>query len=204
MTSEAGTRAAHKLATRRAIQDAADRLFEDKGYAATTIREIAAAAKVTERTFFRYFAGKEALLVEDIEAWLPTFGLLIRQRPPGERPLQAVEEATLQMAGENRGAMRTNPAWLFLHGPPVSGLGKSAPRLLLRFEEEVAQALLDRQRSNGSADTEQEFTCQVVARCAVAALRSAGIRDWQLRQTDQPGHAPADLIRQAFSLAREM
>lgn len=199
MTGEIGTRAAHKIATRRAIQDAADQLFEENGYAGTTIRQIADAAGVTERTFFRYFAGKEALLVEDIEAWLPTFGARILQRPASEAPLQAVEETVLQLIADNQGSVRTHLAWLFLHGPPVTGLGKTAPRLLLRFEDVIAEAL--RQRS-GSTDPAQEFAGQVTARIAVAALRSAGLRDWQLREPDRSGPAPVDLIRQAFAVVR--
>ena len=44
-----------------AILEAATRLFGEKGYEATRTAEIAAAAKVTERTLFRYFPSKEKL-----------------------------------------------------------------------------------------------------------------------------------------------
>jgi AcrR family transcriptional regulator len=44
-----------------AILQAATRLFGEKGYEATRTADIAAAAKVTERTLFRYFASKEKL-----------------------------------------------------------------------------------------------------------------------------------------------
>ncbi|ANI38178.1 TetR family transcriptional regulator [Mycolicibacterium vaccae 95051] len=40
-------------------------MFETKGYANTTIEQIAAAAEVSPRTFYRYFGVKEALLVSD-------------------------------------------------------------------------------------------------------------------------------------------
>ena len=60
-----GRREAHKQATRQALQQAADRLFAEHGYGATTVRDIAEAAGVTERTFFRYFTGKEELIIED-------------------------------------------------------------------------------------------------------------------------------------------
>ena len=37
-------------------------LFEDRGYAETTVADIARAAGLTKRTFFRYFADKREVL----------------------------------------------------------------------------------------------------------------------------------------------
>ena len=174
VTSEIGKREAHKIATRQAIQNAADALFAARGYAETTVRDIADAAGVTERTFFRYFTGKESLLVKDVEAWLPVLGDEIRARPADEAPLDAVERAFRTMWQRVLDGDRLNLTWLFHDGPPGPKLEKSAPGLLLRFETTVADALTDR---SGAAD---DFASQVLARCAVAALRSAGIRSWQL------------------------
>src|SRR3954467_12876136 len=44
-----------------AILQAATRLFSDKGLRGTRTADIAAAAKVTERTLFRYFPSKDEL-----------------------------------------------------------------------------------------------------------------------------------------------
>jgi AcrR family transcriptional regulator len=201
MTTDVGKREAHKIETRRAIQQAADDLFASRGYAETTVRDIADAAGVTERTFFRYFPGKQALLIKDIEAWLPVLGDAIRQRPPSEGPLDAIEHTFLALL-DHLSSSSVNLSWLFHDGPPGPSLEKSAPGLLLRFERVIADALADR------SDSDDEFTHQVTARCAVAALRSAGIRQWQLRvdepQDAQPTGPDVSLLTRAFATLRNM
>ena len=55
-----------KSATTRArLQREALRLFTDRGYDETTVADIAAAAGVTQMTFFRYFPAKELVVVDD-------------------------------------------------------------------------------------------------------------------------------------------
>ncbi len=80
--------------TRRELAKAASRLFASKGYEETTIEEIAAAAEVSPRTFYRYFAHKEGVVVA-----LAQFGFddvigELRMRPAQE-PLQHALAAAL-------------------------------------------------------------------------------------------------------------
>ncbi|MET0899941.1 MAG: TetR family transcriptional regulator [Mycobacterium sp.] len=52
-------RTRRRLATEQDLHEAALTLMADRGFAATTVDEIVAAAGVSQRTFFRYFATKE-------------------------------------------------------------------------------------------------------------------------------------------------
>ena len=96
-----GLRERKKIKTREAIRREALRLFETKGYAGTTVEQIAQAADVSPSTFFRYFSNKAALLIPDqlmepiIEAFL--------KAPPELSPVaayrSAVEQTFNNMAG---------------------------------------------------------------------------------------------------------
>jgi AcrR family transcriptional regulator len=59
-----------KLRTRRALADAALRLFAERGFEATTLEELADAAEVSKSTFSRTFPAKEAAGIEaEAELW---------------------------------------------------------------------------------------------------------------------------------------
>lgn len=92
MTSSlpAGLRERKKAKTRAAIRDHAMRLFEEQGYAATTVDQIAEAAEVSQSTFFRYFPSKEdVILIDDYD---PMIVDAIKAQPPGTSPVRALLE----------------------------------------------------------------------------------------------------------------
>src|SRR5690349_2475721 len=77
----AGRRDRKKNETRRALRDAAHRLFAEKGFSRTTIDDITEAADVSRRTFFRYYDSKDDLLRTDIADLLPVMLAALRARP---------------------------------------------------------------------------------------------------------------------------
>jgi AcrR family transcriptional regulator len=73
-------------------------LFETKGFAQTTVAEVAAAATQSPRTFFRYFGSKEDVLFDDIEEHLALLRTEITANlAAGEAPWPAVTQALRQL-----------------------------------------------------------------------------------------------------------
>jgi len=87
----AGLRERKKARTRAAIRDQALRLFRKQGYPATTVEQIAEAAEVSPATFYRYFATKEDVILQD-DLDVITLAALEAQ-PPGLPPIAAVRAA---------------------------------------------------------------------------------------------------------------
>ncbi len=84
---------------RERLQKAAMDLFRARGYAATTVQEIAEHAGLTERTFFRHFTDKREVLFAGAEV----FGQIVEKglagAPKTAGPLEAIEIA-LAASGE--------------------------------------------------------------------------------------------------------
>jgi AcrR family transcriptional regulator len=60
--SESGLRERKKERTRQTIVEVALKLFAERGYAETTLAEIADAAEISQSTFFNYFPSKDAVV----------------------------------------------------------------------------------------------------------------------------------------------
>ena len=120
-----GLRARKKAETRRSIQEHALRLFLEKGYDATTVEEIAAAAGVSHMTFFRYFPNKHAVVEND--DYDPMIAELIRNRPAGEDPLTAIRR-NRSRAGNKKATLRPPTSGLRLLSEGVQGAESKAVR----------------------------------------------------------------------------
>lgn len=94
-----GLRERKKVRTRNDIVESATRLFLDRGFDATTMDEIAAAAEVSRSTLFRYFGTKESLVFPHQEERLGMFRRLLSEGCDGESPFATVERAIIELAG---------------------------------------------------------------------------------------------------------
>lgn len=80
-----------KARTRQRLQEEALRLFIERGYEATTVEQIAAAAGVSHMTFFRYFPTKEDVVLSD--SYDPLLVAAIQARPRSEHPVTRIHTA---------------------------------------------------------------------------------------------------------------
>ncbi|MGQ4599830.1 TetR family transcriptional regulator [Nocardia sp. R6R-6] len=73
-----------KLAAWRAIRTAALQLFDERGFEAVSVEEIAAAVGVSRSTFFNYFASKEAAVFDQDPEERDLWRALMAARPADE------------------------------------------------------------------------------------------------------------------------
>jgi len=165
VTKPPGLREQRKARTRQAIQEHALRLFLAKGYDATTVEEIAAAAGVSHMTFFRYFPTKEAVVEND--DYDPMLADSIRARPSTEGPLTALHRALHAVLTEVYALDRENilvRTRLVLDTP---ALRARQWRNVASTEQLFAEAMADR------TGVEVSLEIRVLASAALAALTTA-------------------------------
>jgi AcrR family transcriptional regulator len=160
-----GLRSRKRRETRERISSAALALFLEKGFEATTVDEIAAAADVSKRSFFDYFPSKE----EVIAAWQDEFGQALADavaaRPAGEPMTRTVEEALI--------------AAIVAHITPrsmaIAQLIRDTPALrareqvkYVRLEQRLSEALVAR------CSEADRLKARLLAMVAIGGMRVAG------------------------------
>jgi AcrR family transcriptional regulator len=190
----ASLRERKKAATRRQLMAVALRLFETQGFENTTVEEIAAAADVAPRTFFRYFPTKVDVLFADHPDQVALLRETLATRSPDEPIIDAVRRATFE--GVKRVA--ADPS-LFL---TRSRLAASVPAahahsryLDADYEDVIAEAVAVSRKTDTAAD----LRARVIARAAWSATRAA--RDVWVASGGK--RDPRKLVNQAFDLLRQ-
>jgi AcrR family transcriptional regulator len=130
------TRATAKAMTRQRLIGEARRLFRERGYAATSLEQIAEAADVTKGAIYGHFASKEDLLLSAIEAApTPDYGAALNDQ---SRPLrERLREFGRAMAVSERA---TDKAELAVSLEFTAALLRS-PDALRRYSTELEQRL---------------------------------------------------------------
>jgi AcrR family transcriptional regulator len=177
--AESQRRERKKRQTRSALVRAALAQFNAKGYEHTAVREITDAVDVSERTFFRYFANKEDLVLSFIGDSTDAFIRELAGRPQGEPPLLALTNSFRAsfraLAGDDRQPGEESPYLL------VIKLIDTTPSLLaalLRYthdrDDEIVRVLAAREGVDPVADRRPRL-----AVLAYGALTVAATREWR-------------------------
>ncbi|SEC37395.1 MULTISPECIES: TetR/AcrR family transcriptional regulator [Arthrobacter] len=91
-TTTPGRRERKKAATRKAISDAALELFQDRGFDAVTIKEVAERADVSLATVYAHFPQKEALVYDEDDEIRDALLDAVRNREPGMTICTAIHQ----------------------------------------------------------------------------------------------------------------
>lgn len=171
MLTETGRRARNKIERRRRLEDAALRLFERDGFDATTIEAITAAAGLSPRTFFSYFATKDDVVLADYADRLGRIPGELAERPVDEHAWRALEQCFATVAGDYEAeADRIRRRFTIMATNP-SVLARNL-QLQLTHEVAVANALRDRPGASRSGPDPD-----LMAACAFGIIRTS-VRQW--------------------------
>src|SRR5688500_14519251 len=145
---------------------AAVRLFAERGFEATTVDGIAAAADVSPRTFFRYFPTKVDALFGDFDVRADRIREALTHRPDGEPILETIRRVVREFAGE----FFADPELFATRGRLISEnptLRAHALERFARIEDMIAEAVA---RDLGVSET--DIRPRLVGGAAIAALRA--------------------------------
>jgi|RhiMetdeSRZDD1v2_1073273.scaffolds.fasta_scaffold660194_2 AcrR family transcriptional regulator len=156
---------------RGAIWDAAADLFADTGFERTTVDDIARAAGVSKRTFFRYFASKRDLMGQGMVSYGDYITEAIRSCPPARTPFAIVRETVHRVAVTAAAHPRVRK---IAHVASVSVAAREAQlSRLAELEDRVAGAY----RVRGKTPARDTLTPRLLAELTLSLL-DVTFREW--------------------------
>ncbi len=173
--------------TRARLRQAALELFLAQGYDATTVDQIAAAAGVTQMTFFRHFPTKESALMSD--PYDPVIGDYVAAQPEGlsalERTRRGLLAAWTQVADSAEAPTRAAIELIATHDRLRGGFWAN----MRATETVIVEALV----TTGTPRAEA-----LVAAGACLGALTAVLLDWAV--DDEPGAGLGERIVSALNL----
>jgi AcrR family transcriptional regulator len=168
-TPTLGRRERKNAQTRRALADAALRLFLERGYDQVSVKEIADAVDISVPTVFKHVPdGKEALMFDDGVERRAALLAAVRERPAGQSVM-----AALRTFMSGRGPFLTDPApeirrrtELIMKTPALRSYSR---KLWIRCEDDLAAAI-----ATEIGRTPDDMTARAAARSVLEIPEFAG------------------------------
>ena len=158
--ADGGLRERSKARRREAIIRAALELFADRGYDATTIADIAAAAEVAPRTVAMYFPSKQDIAMARFSQSIDELTSALREGSPGESGT-AVISRWLQGGADATEDLKLLSARMFAANPELNALRTA--RMASAIAEGAARIASD----TGSAPSDPGPRLAAVATAAI-------------------------------------
>jgi len=176
---ETSLRERKKQKARLELATVALRLFREKGYEATTVEEIAAAAEYSPSTFFRHFGSKEDVVFLNIRQDLEEFRRALEHPPAGMSLWEHIRGRiylTIDRFSESGPEFEATSIAIWLTDP---ALWAPFQRFCADWEQVIAQAWSAAHRAGADAehtaasDADSDLDAQLVARGVVGACQAA-------------------------------
>jgi AcrR family transcriptional regulator len=188
-----GHRERKKEQTRRTIEDAALRLFAERGFSATTISDIAAAADIAPRTFFSYFPSKEDVVFAHFDEYAASLQRHLDERESGETTFDALRAWTADLIDATEPEERERDAIRKQLTCDNEGLEAYERHLMSRFETVIAASV-----AKDLGDEPDDLRPRLVAAAALAALTSIGASEPK-DHTSPPSPEELAVLDEAFA-----
>jgi len=185
-----GLRARKRRQTRERLTRAAMALFLERGFEATTLDDIAAAADISRRSFFHYFASKEDVVFAWQEDSTAALIAAVAARPAGESMLAAAENAITAMVRQLEPGEAIAMARLKRDNPALQARDQVKYE---KLERALAEALGRR-----AGHKTEKLKARLVAMIATGAMRVGG----ELWATEGAREKPELLAKQMFAAIR--
>jgi AcrR family transcriptional regulator len=189
--------------TRRLAQSeltsVAQDLFVTQGYDGTTVDQIAAAAGMSKRTFFRYFPSKDDLVIGKYDLFADRMAEALDERPADEpvwESLRRVFDITLDYVQDDYQRARNDA---------MDEIVRSSPQLYARYLEKmqrVQQLLIGRvaDRLNEHGHNPSDPRPAAIVGAAFACMQAAR-QAWFASDRSRPFGSYLDAAMSSFQLA---
>ena len=185
-----GLRQRKRQQTRERLTQAAMALFLEHGFEATTLDDIAAAADISRRNFFHYFASKEDVVFAWQEESTAALITAVAARPANESMLAAAENAILAMVMELKPGEAIAIARLKRDNPALQARDQVKHE---KLERALAEAL-----SRRTGHKTEKLQARLVAMIATGAMRIGG----ELWAAEGAREKPEVLVKRMFAAIR--
>lgn len=172
---------------RDALSEAAASLFQEHGFEAVTVEEIATKAGVSRRTFFRYYASKEDVMVERLDRDGERLLIELAARPIDEPPLLSIRHAlipTIEFALQEAELVRDSTRLI----RQTTALRRALMERRNRLEERVAALMVQRLGTNSDDAT------PMLLAFLTRALNDTAFNAWYDNETEDIAGLVDDLL----------